>query len=228
MKVKKMKKQIGIEIVCTGNGGRSPMGETLGKEDVLDRGLEDSVKIYSSGSAVDDVMNLRFPMTELIQYIEIGLRSGTYQGKALAIAEHVVRNKDEIAHSADQGDAKSKKMIGYCMNYLMADEVAKRNMVLLEEGLVPEGHFHRQTAAMPGVDLVLTMKESNAKKVKEIYAGNGLEPKPIIVPICEYAGLEGAISDPFGREIQFWRDTRDLIGNAVKKSIDRAVQEYLK
>jgi protein-tyrosine-phosphatase len=220
-----MKKQLGIEFVCTGNGGRSPMCETIGKDDIALRELEERVTISSSGSAVDDVMNLRFPMSELIQYIEIGLKSGTYKGKSLALAKFVVDNRSDVELEAEEGDKGAKIAIEHCLKYLIADEVAKRNMVLLEQGLVPEGHFHQQTVARPNVLLVLTMKNSNADQVRKIYAPTPY--KPIIVPICDYAGLEGAISDPFGREIEVWRQTRDLIAEAVKKSIDRAVQEYL-
>ena len=98
----------------------------------------------------------------------------------------------------------------------MADEVAKRNIVLLELGLVPEGHFHQQTVAREDVDYILPMKESNAKAVRKIYLESGrCKRNPIIVPICEYAGVEGEISDPFGGPIEAYRETRDLIESVV-------------
>lgn len=220
-----MKETMGIEFVCTGNGGRSPMAETIAKDYVKEIGLEDRVKIYSSGSAVADVMNLNYPMKELIGYVEIALNSGTYQGKAAPVAQEVVDHKEAVAQAAESGDREAKDKIEYCLHYLMADEVAKRNMVLLEQGLVPEGHFHEQTAVRSGVDLILPMKESNAKKVREIYAGSDREPQ--IETLCSYAGVEGAISDPFGGDMKVWRQTRDKIAEAVVKSIDKAVIEYL-
>lgn len=218
---------LGIEYVCSGNGGRSPMAETIGKDYVQEKGLESRIKVYSSGSAVADVENLNFPMLELVGYIEIGLKSGTYKGKAaVGIAKEVVENREAIAEAAENGDLAAKGKIVYLFQYLMADELAKRNIVLLEQGLVPDGHFHQQTVVRDDVELILPMKESNADKVKEIYQGSGRNPT--IVPICEYAGIEGAISDPFGSTIEAFRKTRDLIGQAVKKTIDKAIEECLR
>ncbi len=232
--------QIGIEYVCTGNGGRSPVAETIGKDYVKQLKLENKINIFSSGTAVDvtekDLFQL--PINFLLEYIEIGLNSGTYHEKAEDLAKEIVANKQNIAIAVENKDTTSKEKIEHCIRYLMADEVAKRNNVLLEIGLVPRGHFHQQTKVRDDVNLILPMKQSNAKQVKNLYEkttlnpwrmrGKEILPNPSIVPICEYAGIDGAISDPFGNKIEAFRETRDLISTAVKKSIDRAVGEYVK
>ena len=43
-----------IEFVCSGNHGRSPMAETIARHYVSSLGIEDKIKIISSGSHVED------------------------------------------------------------------------------------------------------------------------------------------------------------------------------
>lgn len=226
--------KFGIEYVCTGNGGRSPTAETLARDYVLCKNLEDKISIFSSGTAAkateEDLFS--FPAEFLIEAIEIGLNSGTYQGKIREKAKRIVENKKAYLRAMDRSNSEggiesfgrsNPESVETCIQYLMADEVAKRNNILLEIGLVPKGHFHQQTVVRPDVQLILPMKQSNAAIVKKIYDGSGLSP--VIVPICEYAGIDGEISDPFGQGIEEYRKTRDLIADAVKKTIDRAAKE---
>lgn len=221
------KNKIGIEYVCTGNGGRSPTAETIGKDYVKQCGLEDKIRVYSSGTAAEmgETDLFQFPVNFLLEYIEIALNSKTYMGKARSIASEVTEQKERIALAVETGDTEAKDKVGYCVRYLMADEVAKRNTVLLEIGLVPEGHFHQQTRIRDDVDLILPMKKSNADSVERLYEDSEHNPK--IIPICKYTGIDGDINDPFGGTIDDFRKTRDFIGYAVRKSIDKAVEEYM-
>lgn len=227
-----LKEKMGIEFVCTGNGGRSPTAQTIGRNYVENLGLEDTVKIYSSGTQADlaEAYLFQFPLLFLLDYIEIGFKSGTYQGSAKDTAEQVVAKKQEVALAVEKGDREARRIVEYCIRYLMADEVVKRNQVLLEIGLVPETRFHRQANVRDDVDLVLAMKQSNADYVRKLYEGKlsgGTESIPTIAPLCEYAGMPGQVDDPFGGTLADFRKTRDLIGEAVRKSIDRAIKEYL-
>lgn len=223
-----MENKLGIEYVCTGNGGRSPTAETIAKDYVKQSELEDRINIYSSGTGAEISENdlFQFPINFLLDYIEIGLNSGTYKGKARNVAEEIVAQKQKTAIAIGDGETEVKDKVEYCIRYLMADEVAKRNNVLLEIGLVPRGHFHQQTRVRGGVSLILPMKRSNAEYVEQLYRDS--QHNPVIVPLCEYGRIEGEINDPFGSTIDDFRQTRDLIGTAVKKSIDRAVEEYLR
>ncbi len=227
-----MKEQIGIEYVCTGNGGRSPIAETLARDYVKGLELEKRISIFSSGTgaSVLEADVFQFPVESLLQYVGIALDSGTYKGSAVPIATDIVARNDEIINAVNAGDTRAKELVEYCVRYLMADEVVKRNSVLLELGLVPRGHFHQQTQVREDVDLVLPMKKSNADYVRKLYAesSSGKSRSPLVVPVCEYAMVSGEISDPFGGSLDDFRKARDLIADVVKKSIDRAVEEYLR
>lgn len=222
-----MVNKLGIEYICTGNGGRSPTAETIAKDYIRQSELEDRINIYSSGTGADSCEKdlFQFPINFLLDYIEIGLHSGTYKGKAKSVAEEIVAQKEKTALAVGDGQTEVKDKVEYCIRYLMADEVAKRNRVLLEIGLVPRGHFHQQTRIRDDVSLILPMKRSNADYVEQFYRDSG--HNPVIVPLCEYAGMEGRVDDPFGGTLDDFRKTRDLIGEAVRKSIDRAVKEYI-
>ncbi len=221
-----MKATIGIEFVCTGNGGRSPTAQTIGRNYVENLGLEDTVKIYSSGTQADlaEADLFQFPLPFLLDYIEVGFKSGTYQGSTKDTAEQVVAKKEEVALAVGKGDKEARRIVEYCIHYLMADEVVKRNQVLMEIDLVPENRFHQQTKVRDDVDLVLAMKQSNADYLRKLYEGRKEAPK--IATLCEYAGMKGQVDDPFGGTLDDFRKTRDLIGEVVRKSIDKVVEEY--
>lgn len=223
-----MKNTLTIEFVCTGNGGRSPTAHTLAQNYVENLGLEDAVKIYSSGTGADFAEEdlFQFPIPFLLDYIEVGLRSGTYQGSAKTTAERVVARKEACALDIEKGDTEACRIVEYCIRYLMADEVVKRNQVLMEIDLVPGNRFHRQTKLRCEVDLILPMKRSNAEYVAKLYAAQNRKPQ--IVPLLEYAGMPGEVNDPFAGTIDDFRKTRDLIEEATKKSLDRAIGEYLR
>ncbi len=218
--------KFGIEYICTGNGGRSPTAQTIGRDYTKQLGLEDKVNIYSSGTGAESTeKNLfEFPAGLLLDAIEIAFRTGTFYSKAKTIAESLVGKKENTIIGIENNDADTKKRVEFCIRYLIVDEVAKRNNILLELGLVPEEPFHQQTNVRDDVQLILPMKQSNADAVKKIYDGSGYNP--LIVPICKYAKIDGEISDPFGQNIEAYRKTRDLISHAVKKSIDRAIRDF--
>ena len=188
--------------------------------------MDDKIKIYSSGTHADlaEENLFQFPIPFLLDYIEIGFKRGTYQGSAKDTAKLVVAKRHKVALAVQKGDKETRRVVEYCIQYLMADEVVKRNQVLMEKSLVPENRFHRQTKVRDDVDLVLAMKQSNADYVRKLYEGKSEAPR--ISTLCEYAGMPGQIDDPFGGTLADFRKTRDLIGEAVKKSIDRAVEEY--
>lgn len=204
------------------------MAQTIAKDYVKQSGLENNVMIYSSGTQAElaETDLFKFPLQFLLDYIEIGFKSGTYQGSTKDTAKQVVAKKEEVALAVEKGDKETRRIVGYCVRYLMADEVVKRNQVLLEIGLVPENRFHQQTKVREDVGLVLAMKQSNADYVRKLYEGK--EETPKIATLCEYAGMKGQVDDPFGGTLTDFRRTRDLIREAVRKSIDRVIEEYLR
>ncbi len=216
-----MKNTLAIEYICTGNGGRSPIAHTIAQNYVQNTGLEDKIKIYSSGTHAQFAQTnlLQFPLSFLLDNIKIGLNSGAYQRNAQEIAKRVVEHKEECLNQ------KSRKDIKYCIRYLMADEVIKRNQVLLEIGLVPQTNFHQQTRIRDDINLILLLNIEHARYVSRLYTAANKVPQ--IACLRAYAKLPGQIDDPFGRTLDDFRKTRDRIKEAVEKSIDRAIEEYL-
>lgn len=223
-----MKRKIKIVNVCTANGGRSPNAQTQGRAYVHELGLDDRLEITSAGSHAalchEDMLN--FPAAELMHYVGVGFNEGTFHSRSRDLAARFLEDVPGVIAAIEGGDEEVRRDVRHLFAYLNADEVAKRNTVLLELGLVPEGPFHQQFLARPGYDLVLPMKESNAQVCRELYAKSGINPVPPIVPICGYAGIDGAIDDPYAGSLDDYRACTGKIGEAVRRSVDRAIKEF--
>lgn len=233
-----MEKQVGIEYVCSGNGGRSPMAETLAKNYIKKLGLEERIKVYSSGTDAklfeESIFN--FPIQVLLDCINKGLKKEVFPNGLKQFAEYVLSKKDEITEEPKSLEKQMNKFlkclyVERCINYLSTNETYNRDMALLEVGLAPEGPFHKQTKVRTDVNLILVMKQSNVKTVEQIYKNSEegllLIPKLKITTISEYAGLYGEIDDPFAGNLEDYKKTRDQLTQAVEKSIDKIIGEYV-
>lgn len=226
-----MVKQIGIEYVCSGNSGRSPMAETIAKHYVKKFSLEGLINIFSSGTDVDmfkrDIYN--YPVYALMYYINLGLKNGIFSDYVKQKAEKLITEQEEIIKETYK-NPEIKKEIQHCINYLSLNEVSNRNRVLLELDLIPEGLFHKQTIIQNDINLILTMKKSNTEKVEQIYKSSKegllILPQLKITTICEYTGVGGEIEDPFAGTFEGYRKVRDQIVQFVQKSVLKASQDY--
>jgi len=219
-------KQLGIEYVCTANGGRSPMAEVAAQKHVNELSLEREIMVCSSGSHYEVLQKMEMPFNYLMSNLGLGLERGFYNQEQKREAEKILRDKDKFEKTYQQ-DLVTREVIKELARIpeiiLTEEEEHFRDLVLGEVGLQYLGK-EQQYQPREEVEVVLPMKDSNAERVREL---SDPDIAQIIMPIREYAGLEGDIPNPFGKGIEIWRETRDSIFEAAKGSIERAAEKYL-
>jgi len=222
----KERSNFGIEYVCTANGSRSPIAETLGKDYVRQLGLENRIKVYSSGSRAETIRNNVFSSSTefLLDIIEKSLGNAIYREKAEHMAREIMAKRQKSALAVEQGNKRTREMIEYCIRYSQSSGTANRYAAILEIGLIPKTSVYQQTEVRDDVDLILPMKKRNVKHVKEIYKSS--EQNPLIVPICEYAETTEEIIDPYGGSLKDYKQTRDMIMQIVRRTINKAIKEH--
>jgi len=225
----KDKMKLGIECVCTANGGRSPMAEVTGKAHVADLGLDGRVDVLSSGSHYQVLQTMDMPFDYLMSNLEMGYDRGLYSGGSREQVKQMLGDREnlELKFGHDKMTQVAVKTLAKVTeDFLTEEEEHFRDLVLDEVGLSYNGQ-PQQYDPREDVQLVLPMKGSNADRVREVKAKINPKLPQVIVPIREYAGLPGDIPNPFGKGIEVWRETRDSIMEATKASIDKAIGEYL-
>lgn len=95
----------------------------------------------------------------------------------------------------------------------------------LERGLDLSAHRARLLTRelVEGADLVLTMARHHRARVDEL-GGEGR-----VFVLGEYAGREGdeaEVSDPFGGDLDVYRDTCTELEGLIQAAVDRIVKEF--
>jgi len=216
----------GIEFVCTGNVGRSPMAHVLAEYELKSRDLSDRVLVYSSGTDVagmkEDLIG-QFP-GKWYDNINKAYMNGVFSPKGMKKAKAIrALGKEEML--ATWQNPVLKADLEYLANELKSMDEQFRDAVLSEIGLTPSADFYQPTIVRPEVNLILPLRESNAGKVRELYDGSG--HTPLIVTLFDYAGMQGESPTPFGGTVKLYRETRQVLKMAVTKSLDRVQKEYL-
>jgi protein-tyrosine-phosphatase len=98
-------------------------------------------------------------------------------------------------------------------------------LVGLERGLDLSGHRARLLTRelVEGADLVLTMARHHRARVDEL-GGEGR-----VFVLGEYAGREGdeaEVSDPFGGDLEVYRDTCTELEGLIQAAVERIVKEF--
>jgi protein-tyrosine-phosphatase len=100
-------------------------------------------------------------------------------------------------------------------------------LVGLERGLDLSGHRARLLTRelVEGADLILTMARHHRARVDEL--GGGAEQRVFV--LGEYAGREGEeaeVSDPFGGDLDVYRDTCAELEAFIDAVVERIVKEF--
>jgi Protein-tyrosine-phosphatase len=133
---------------------------------------------------------------------------------AEAIAKHIVEH-----HKAD-GTLKeefniSSAGVSTMDGYDMSEEAQR---VLLEMGIDGSDHKTRQLTAemLDGADLVLTMQGKHKEWIERFF---NVEDK--IFTLNEYAGTSGEIKDPYGFDLDIYREIRDEIKYQLERVFEK-------
>jgi len=207
-----MKYLIGIEYVCFGNNGRSPMAEAIATQEIVKRGLP--IAASSSGCGLITAETHHTSATEKIAFIQEAYRNGLFTDYGR-----------EILPDAMQiylGATPSETEIDRCWALMTSLEAGFRDQVLQEIGLQAAGCF-QPTVAREGVHLLLPVNTGNAERVKKIYHASSYSP--LIEIITAYAGYPQDLPVPFTHGIEEYRQIRDILREIVPITIERAWRE---
>lgn len=206
----------GVEFICTGNNGRSPMAETLAESYTEAEGYEGDIKVYSSGTKADEFTSEEHMIGEgrdsVIGAVKEALNSNMYEGRMEDIAEDVV-----------EGEATNEEVIE-CAKYLGEKEASNRRQALLDMGFVPKDNSKTQTKPRDEVDLALTIGSKNYERANGIYKPTDTEVVTLDDFSGDYEDIEGSF--PTMTQEQFAHNA-EVIKEKAENSVDRVVEEYI-
>ena len=190
-----------IEFVCAGNNGRSPVAETAGRKLAQKLGIEERIRIFSSGTMVDTT-NLGDIGTMLLPY-----------------AEAAVRNKLILPDRIKQLESNPSAVL----DELTAIEEKWRNRYIAEStGFDYSKHTRRQTVALPGRRLILPVDETNLKRTRKIYEDSGHNPTIEVLPV--FIGLNLDLHQVDVRDYEDYRALAEKVEMAAKEAVLRAMR----
>jgi protein-tyrosine-phosphatase len=210
-----MKNKI-IEMVCTANQGRSPAAELITRNYLRRIGALGEYEAASSGTLVDCIQNERFSDEYMINMIEAGKQRRLYFLMEMQEIEEAIRN----------GDSRTLKKYFWKTANTFSKEEHKHRAEALKyfgiKGIVKK--TSEQTTVRPDMIAVLSMAESNNKKVQEIYDGSGYNP--VIDVISRYAtqNPEAGLPDAFGKGKEKYFKVIEVLLEHIPMAVDRLIE----
>lgn len=210
-----MQKKV-IEMVCTGNRGRSPVAELIAKNYLRTVGANE-YETSSSGTLVDKIKQDQLPMAFMIKVIDIARSRGdVYTPTELQSIDGAI--KDGNTRAITQYYKKADYVFG-------EEEKRDRQEVLPILGI--EGTLkseQEQTIQRPDIIAVLSMARTNNQQVESIYANS--THKPIIDVLGRYATNNpiAEIPNAYG----FGKKAYILAVEALVEQVPLAVEKLLR
>ena len=190
-----------IEFICAGNNGRSPVAEAAGRKLAQELGIEERIRIFSSGTTVD-VEKLGDLRVALVPYIEATIRNGLLP--------------------ADRAKKIDSDPVGV-LDELIAIEERWRNRYIAEStGFDYTKHIRRQTVALSGERLILPVDEANLKKTREIYDGSGHNPTIEVLPA--FIGLDLNLHQVDVRDYEDYSALAEKVERAAKEAVLKTLE----
>lgn len=205
-----------IEMVCTGNQGRSPVAELIAQNYLRRLGTVDYAS-RSSGTLVDTIEKGELPKSFKLQTIELAKRRGVYSPSDEASIQDALKQGNDT-------------MIDNYFNQAVArfsEEEKTHRIIALKrfgiEGRVKEGRD--QTIVRSESIVVLSMAQSNNSQVQSIYAH--VANKPIMMTIGEYAtnNPKSDVPNAFGLGQKEYESAIEVLMDYVPKSLDKLFEK---
>ena len=204
----------GLEMVCSGNNGRSPVMRLLAMRRLQEIGTN-GYAVDSSGTYVNKIDSLDFSRDEMTPTIDLALQRGMYTPQETSELDTLLRSAE--------GDLTPylKKVLPLFID----EEGSYRTRALQLIGLNPiEVQPAKQTIPREDIVAVVTADQSNAERVRKIYAESKKGYKPLIASVSELAGMPEItiVKDRFDFDVYI-----SIINDLVAR-MPRAVDEVIR
>ena len=201
-----------IEIVCSGNNGRSPMAEAIGNKEVREKRIKGLI-FTSSGTLVSES---RMSYERASQILDKAEKIGFLEA---VVVNQTKYEDDKDYRNAIEVQARNAKIMMWAL------EKKLRTSALMEIGISDE-HVQRQITPSSEISLILGVEQSHADFARNIYAAENI-PAPGIFQISEYAGVELDFPNPLGSAgIEVYRDIRDKLAITMHRVVERFRREH--
>lgn len=208
-----------IEMVCTGNNGRSPVAELIARNTLESVGAIADYDSISSGTSVDyskDFLAGRITEDHKMVGTILGLarKSGFYSEEQLSEIDRATAEKDYGT------------LLSYAINAserLMTVEQEHRDRVVSDLGIRGTIKLGKdQTVARPETVAVLTMDKGNRDKVGKIYALSSYAPGIDI--LTRFAtGKDGEVTNAFGGDVNVYKTMVEQLLEEVPLAVDKVL-----
>lgn len=201
-----------IEMVCTGNQGRSPVAELIARNYLQQIGA-DGYRAISSGTSVAAIKEHRVDVPFMIKVIGIGKERGLYNPSQVQAYDDAVRT----------GDATTLQTLYDIAQTAFGEEERRYRREVLPglgiEGLVKEET--EQTIQRDDTVGVFSMAQNNNAEVGKIYLDPPHQPVIAVLGAYAYNDPSAQIPNAFGQSKEVYVATVKAIQDAVPKAIDR-------
>ena len=217
-----------IEFICTGNRGRSPPAELIGRNNIRARGLSDLYDTISSGIIVESFQKGEVPsLSSMKTYIQIAANRDDVYDKAQqkqvkkVLAEEGFNSVDELNYTAFGLYQKA------VAKFIKAEEEFRREVLpdLGIEGTVKE--IQTQTVPRSDVIAIFGMGKEHADFAQKVYQSVSIPAPEVITPLGAYATGDPNVQFPntFGKTKQDYFNIIKLLQQHVPASLDKLFKE---
>lgn len=203
-----------IEMVCSGNNGRSPVMKLLAQRRLQETG-NNNYCIGSSGTYVNKINKLNFSRDEMIPTIKLALQRGIYEADERRALRCFLRF----------GEGELITYFQKALFTIMEQEQNYRTTMLITMGFNPNDvQPPKQTTAREEVVAVIAADEVNAQRAGEIYAQTEKGYTPLIATVSELAGMPEIlpVTDYFNFSV--YREIIKQLAIQTPKAIDEVAR----
>ena len=202
-----------IEMVCTGNNGRSPVMRLLAKRRLHEIGKDRDYVVDTSGIYVDQIRTMNFPREQMVRTINLALPRDIFRREEKEVLGEMLKS--------EEGDL--KPYFERALPKLMEEEREYRTKALESLGLDPTDiQPPMQTTVREGVIAYIAADKSVAEGIERIY--KKIEDKPIIASASELTELPELLEID---RIFNYNLYKEIVGGLVIR-MPRAVDEILR
>jgi len=204
-----------IEMVCSGNSGRSTVAERLANWELEKRRLSEKYGATSSGVYVDIINSGKFTIPAMKPFFEFGKERAIYDAQELENLDAALKNEDT------QKVAELFKSIIYIFG---EEERANRTRALRELEIPGEVKTTpEQTIARPNTIAVLSMGGREQERVKAIYDGSRYNPTIEILSVFATGDPDAQLANSFGRGYEVYKAMIERMMEQIPRVVDKII-----